>query len=115
MTHIDEHTQAPETPIRGQRRARPVSRRAVLGSAVAVATVAGATVLGVATLASDDQNKVTERPHHRWAGGRSHHPRLKPRRATGGVSHGLRLARRGRALRHVRGSRDPQPSRVLRQ
>ena len=63
MTHIDEHTQAPGTPIRGQRRARPVSLRAVLGSAVAVATVAGATGLGVATLASDDQTKVTERPH----------------------------------------------------
>jgi hypothetical protein len=62
MTHIDQHTQALETPPGGRPRVRPASRRAALGSAVAVATVAGATVLGVATLASDDQNQVTGGP-----------------------------------------------------
>ena len=62
MTHIDQHTQALETPPGGRPRIRLASRRAALGSAVAVATVAGATVLGVATLASDDQNQVTGGP-----------------------------------------------------
>lgn len=61
MTHIDQHTQALETPPGGRPRVRPVSRRAALGSAVAVATVAGATVLGVATLGVDGKNEATGR------------------------------------------------------
>ena len=61
MTHIDQHTQALETPPGGRPRVRPVSRRAALGLAVAVATVAGATVLGVATLGVDGKNEATGR------------------------------------------------------
>jgi hypothetical protein len=59
MTHTDQHTQPPGAP-RGRRRprTRTVSVRTVLGSAGAVAMVAGAAALGVLTLGVDDQNEV---------------------------------------------------------
>jgi hypothetical protein len=62
MTRSDQHTQPPGAP-RGRRpRTRTVSVRTVLGSAGAIATVAGAALLGVLTLAVDDQNEAAGRP-----------------------------------------------------
>jgi hypothetical protein len=62
MTPTDQHTESLGTPNGGQPRTRSVSVRTVLGSAVAVATVAGAGVLGVLTLAAGDQSEATGRP-----------------------------------------------------
>jgi hypothetical protein len=62
MTHTDQHPQPPGAP-RGRRpRTRTVSVRTVLGSAGAIATVAGAALLGVLTLSVDDQNEAAGRP-----------------------------------------------------
>jgi hypothetical protein len=61
MTHTNQHTQS-GAPREGRSRTRSVSVRTALGSAGAVATVAGAAVLGVLTLAADDQNEATRYP-----------------------------------------------------
>jgi hypothetical protein len=62
MTHTDQHTQSPGSP-RGRRfQTHSVSLRTIVGSAIAVATVAGAAVLGVLTLAVDDQSEAIGRP-----------------------------------------------------
>ena len=62
MTPTDQHTESPGTPNGRRPRTRFVSVRTVLGSAVAIATVAGAGVLGFLTLAVDDESVATGRP-----------------------------------------------------
>jgi hypothetical protein len=61
MTHTDQQTQS-GAPPGGRPRTHPVSLRTVLGSAIAVTAVAGAAVLGVGTLASDDQTEAAGHP-----------------------------------------------------
>lgn len=71
MTRTDQHTESPTAPRGRRRRARSVSLRTIFGSA-AIATVAGAVVLGVLTLTTDDQNEATGRqPIAEQAGSRA--------------------------------------------
>ena len=62
MTHSNQHTESTGAPSEGRPRTRAVSARTVLGSLIAVATVGGAIVLGVRTLADEDESMATRRP-----------------------------------------------------
>jgi hypothetical protein len=62
MTHTDQHTESPGSPRGPRYRTRSLSLRTALGSAVVLATIAGAAMLGLLTLAVDDQSEAIGRP-----------------------------------------------------